>query len=266
MRTFWKSAALTVFAILFIACNAVKVDQDLSLADRQPVGKIPVPLKMNTDLVLVFTKTNGYRHASIEKGVATLKSLGLKNNFVISHSEDSLDFNPKNLKKYKAVVFLSTTLDVLGDEQQAAFEDYIKAGGSFMGIHAAADTEYEWPWYGKLVGAYFESHPSNPNVREAVIDVVDTRNGSTEFLSDTWTRTDEWYNYKNINPDIKVLMKLDESTYEGGTNGANHPIAWFHEFDGGRSFYTGGGHTKESFDERDFQKHLLGGILYCLGR
>ncbi len=216
--------------------------------------------------ILVYTKTMGYRHKSIEKGVETLRALGKKNNFEITQTEDSLQFNLKNLKKYQLVVFLSTTLDVLGTPGQEALKSYIEQGGSFMGIHAAADTEYEWPWYGKLVGAYFESHPNNPNVRQAKMDVVDKMHPSTEHLEDEWTRSDEWYNYKNINPNLKVLILLDETSYEGGTNDDFHPIAWYHEFDGGKAFYTGGGHTEESFDEPAFQQHLLGGINYCLGR
>lgn len=216
--------------------------------------------------ILVFTKTMGYRHKSIEKGVETLKNLGKENNFSITQTEDSLQFNEANLKKYDLVLFLSTTMDVLGPDQEQAFKNYINNGGNYMGIHAASDTEYGWPWYGKLVGAYFTSHPNDPNVREAKMNVVNREHLSTAHLNDTWVRNDEWYNYKNINPDIEVLIYLDETSYEGGTNGDNHPIAWYQEFDGGRVFYTGGGHTEESYDEPDFQKHLVGGINYCLGR
>ncbi|TAI47431.1 ThuA domain-containing protein [Flagellimonas allohymeniacidonis] len=218
------------------------------------------------DFILVFSKTEGYRHQSIEKGVHTLRRLGRKNGFIVLQTETSEDFNPSNLENYKLVIFLSTTQDVLNAEQQRAFRSYIKGGGSFMGIHAASDTEYDWPWYGKLVGGYFESHPNDPNVRDAKIDVVNKNHPSTAHLSDTWSRSDEWYNYKNLNPNITVLLNLDEKSYEGGTNGDNHPIAWHHTFDGGRAFYTGGGHTEESFDEPDFKEHLLGGILWCLGR
>jgi len=216
--------------------------------------------------ILVFTKTMGYRHKSIEKGVETLKILGKENSFSITQTEDSLQFNDTNLKKYDLVLFLSTTMDVLGADQEQAFKNYINNGGNYMGIHAASDTEYDWPWYGKLVGAYFTSHPNDPNVREAKMNVVNRQHLSTSHLNDTWERNDEWYNYKNINPDMEVLIYLDETSYEGGTNGDNHPIAWYHEFDGGRIFYTGGGHTEESYDEPDFQKHLVGGINYCLGR
>ena len=218
------------------------------------------------DLVLVFTKTDGYQHKSIEKGVETLRELGRENNFIALQTESGDDFTSDNLKNYQLVVFLNTTMNVLDDGQQRAFENYIKSGGSFLGIHAAADTEYDWPWYGKLVGGYFNGHPNNPNVRKATIEVLDKSHPSTAHLPDTWVRSDEWYNYKDLNPNMKVLMNLDEDSYEGGTNGDNHPIAWYHEFDGGRAYYTGGGHTDESFDEPAFKQHLLGAIEWCLGR
>ena len=215
--------------------------------------------------VLVFSKTAGFRHESIEKGVETIRKLGRDNGFVVLQTETSEDFNAAYLANYLLVVFMSTTQDVLNDTQQSAFENYIKGGGSFMGIHAATDTEYDWPWFGKLVGAYFDGHPSNTNVRDGKIAVLDTSHPSTAHLGKVWQRTDEWYNFKNLNPEVTVLLNLDETSYEGGTNGKNHPIAWYHEFDGGKSFYTGGGHTDESFDEPAFQQHLLGGILWCLG-
>lgn len=218
------------------------------------------------DLVLVFTKTEGFRHESIATGVKALREMGRKNNFIVLRTESSEDFNSENLANYNLVVFLSTTMDVLDDREQKAFEDYIKSGGSFLGIHAATDTEYDWPWYGKLVGGYFESHPNNPNVLEAKIDVLTNEHSSTTHLNDTWKRSDEWYNFKNLNPDVTVVMKLDENSYDGGTNGDNHPIAWYHEYDGGRAYYTGGGHTNESYTEPDFRKHLLGAISWCLNR
>lgn len=213
--------------------------------------------------VLVFTKTEGFRHKSIEKGVELLKSQGNENDFEVTHTEDASVFNNDNLKDYKLVVFLSTTGDILNEGQQEAFKTFINNGGGFVGIHAATDTEYDWPWYGQLVGGYFESHPQT---QEAIINLVKGDHPSTQHLSDTWTRTDEWYNFKNLNQNTTTLLNLDESSYEGGKNGENHPIAWFHEFDGGRVFYTGLGHTKESYDEDDFKKHLLGGIFYALGR
>ena len=215
------------------------------------------------DKILVFTKTSEFRHTSIAKGVETLAALGQANNFEVVQTENGGDFNVNNLQQYQAVVFLSTTGDVLNDTQQTAFENYIRSGGSFMGIHAATDTEYDWPWYGQLVGAYFDGHP---NIQPATINVVDSSHASTSQLPNPWNRTDEWYNFRDINPNINVLLNLDESSYDGGTNGDNHPHAWYHTFDGGKSFYTAGGHSDANFDEPDFQLHLLGGILYCLDR
>jgi len=218
------------------------------------------------ELVMVFTKTEGFRHQNIKKGVASLRALGRENGFIVLQSEDSGDFTPQNLKNYKLIVFLNTTGDIFNKSQQDAFEQYIKSGGSFMGIHAATDTEYEWPWFGQLVGAYFDGHPSNPNVRNATMQVLDNTHPSTVHLSGLWKRTDEWYNFKNLNPQVSVLLNLDETSYEGGTNGKNHPIAWYHELQGGRVFYTGGGHTEEAFDEPKFREHLLGAMEWCMGR
>lgn len=215
------------------------------------------------DLVLVFTKTDGFRHKSIEKGMETLRELGSANGFIALRSESAEDFNPGNLGNYKLVVFLNTTEDVLNGEQQRAFEGYIKNGGSFMGIHAAADTEFDWPWYGRLVGGYFVDHPE---IQQAKIRLVDGDHPATAHLPELWTRTDEWYNYKELNPNVHVLLNLEESSYKGGSNGENHPIAWYHEFEGGRAFYTGLGHTEESYDEPAFRQHLLGGLQWCLRR
>ena len=146
--------------------------------------------------------------------------------------------------------------------QQADFERYIQAGGGFVGVHSAADTEYDWIWYGHLIGAYFNGHPA---IQEAEVSVVDKTHLSTKMLPDTWSRTDEWYNYKSLNQNVNKLLNLEEDSYEGGTNGKNHPIAWYHNYDGGRAFYTGGGHTDESYSEDLFLQHLLGGIQYAIG-
>ncbi|MUH35021.1 hypothetical protein D9O36_04145 [Zobellia amurskyensis] len=215
------------------------------------------------DKILVFTKTAAFRHGSIEKGVATLKALGQANNFEVEQSENASDFTFNNLSRYKTVVFLNTTGDVLDAGQQRAFESYIQSGGSYMGVHAATDTEYDWPWYGKLVGAYFNGHPS---IQEATLNVVNSNHSSTSHLPNNWVRTEEWYNFKDIYSGINPLILLDESTYNGGTNGANHPFSWYHSYDGGRAFYTAGGHSNASYDEADFRAHLLGGLFYCLGR
>ena len=215
--------------------------------------------------VLVFSKTKGWKHTSIPFGIAAIQKLGKENGFQVDTTKDAALFTDATLKQYAAVIFNSTTGNVLNGEQQAAFERYIQAGGGYMGIHAAADTEYDWPWYAQLMGAHFSSHPHNSNVRKATVEVTDKTHGSTNMLPDRWERTDEWYNYRSFYSGIKVLADLDESSYDGGTNGANHHISWYHEFDGGRAFYTGGGHEDSSFSEPLFVAHILGGIKYAMG-
>lgn len=215
--------------------------------------------------ILVFSKTEGYRHASIEHGVAAIRQLGDEHGFAVDATEDAAVFAQNTLRQYDAVVFLNTTGDVLDDRQQAEFERFIQAGGGYVGVHAATDTEYDWPWYGRLAGAYFESHPNNPNVREGTFVVVDKSHGSTDGLPDRWERVDEFYNFRSINPALHVLIEIDESTYEGGTNGDHHPMSWYHEYDGGRAWYTAMGHTEASYSEPLFLQHLLGGIRYAIG-
>jgi type 1 glutamine amidotransferase len=224
-----------------------------------PTGAAPAP----DDRVLVFSKTAGYRHDSIPDGIAALRDLGTTGGFTVDATEDAAAFTPANLRRYDAVVFLSTTGDVLDAAQQRAFEDYIRHGGGYVGIHAAADTEYDWPFYGGLAGAYFHSHPA---IQPATVHVEDRAHPATSGLARTWNRTDEWYNYRsNPREHAHVLASLDEASYSGGTMNGDHPIAWCQNYQGGRAFYTGGGHTKASYAEPDFRAHLLGGIRWATG-
>ncbi|MGZ3756746.1 MAG: ThuA domain-containing protein [Mucilaginibacter sp.] len=212
--------------------------------------------------VLVFTKTAGFHHASIPKGVDAIIKLGQDNNFDVDTTSDAAKITESNLKKYNTVIFLSTTGPLLTSAERNDFERYIQAGGGFVGIHAAADAEYDWHWYGRLVGGYFVSHPQ---IQPALLKVVDKTHLSTKHLPDEWKRTDEWYNYKELNKDIHVLITIDENSYKGGINGAVHPMAWYHNFEGGRAWYTELGHTDESYSDPLYLKHILGGILWAIG-
>ena len=213
--------------------------------------------------VLVFSKTAGFVHSSIPEGIAAVQKLGQENNFDVDTTKNGSYFHEDSLKQYSAVIFLNTTGNVLDYRQEAAFERYIQAGGGFVGVHAATDTEYDWRWYGKLVGGYFKSHP---RTQSAKFIIKDNDFPATEFFTDTvWQRTDELYNFKDLNPDVNVILTVDESSYEGGTHGGHHPMSWYHEYDGGRAFYTELGHTEESYSEENYLKHLLGGIQYAIG-
>jgi cytochrome c len=219
--------------------------------------------------VLVFSKTAGYMHASIPVGISAIEKLGGENDFDVDTTKNAEMFNDDSLKQYAAVIFLSTTGDVLNATQEAAFERYIQSGGGYVGVHAAADTEYDWGWYGRLVGGYFSDHPgihdTFPNVQEGLINVVDANNDATKHLPKQWKRTDEFYSYKKLNPDVKVLLSIDEASYKGGMDMGNHPMAWYHDYDGGRAFYTEFGHTDQSYSEDNYLKHLLAGIKYAMG-
>ena len=213
--------------------------------------------------VLVFSKTTGFRHDSIPQGIATIRTLGAEHGFSVDSTEDAARFTDAELARYKVVVFLCTTGDILDDTQKSAFERYIRSGGGFVGIHSASDTEYGWAWYGRLVGAYFASHPA---IQPATIHIEDRGHAYTEGPPATWQRTDEWYNFRsNPRSQVHVLATLDEASYSGGKMGADHPIAWCQEIDGGRSWYTAMGHTTESYAEPLYRQHLLGGIESAAG-
>ena len=214
--------------------------------------------------LLLFSETNGFRHDSIENALSALEELAVTGGLQTQRANVSTNiFTEENLANYAAVVWVLTSGDVLDASEQAAFEQYIRSGGGYAGIHAASDTEYDWPWYGNLVGAYFKSHPV---IQTATQVVENSAHSSTAHLDETWVRTDEWYDFRsNPRAQVNVLLNLDEDTYSGGTMGDDHPIAWFQEYDGGRSWYTGGGHTNTSYSEPAFRAHLLGGLLYAAG-
>lgn len=215
--------------------------------------------------VLVFSKTNNYRHESIPAGIAAIRSLGEESGFTVDDTEDSSVFTGKNLQQYRVVVFLSTSgNDLLTREQKAAFKGFVRKGGGFVGIHGATTAEYNWSWYGKLIGAHFKNHPP---IQKAITRIIDPAHLSTIMLPPKWVRTDEWYNfYTALSPDIHLLVTVDESTYSGGVMGARHPVSWCHEFDGGRSWYTAMGHSPEDYQDPLFRQHILGGILWASGR
>jgi type 1 glutamine amidotransferase len=209
--------------------------------------------------VLVFSKTAGFRHDSIPAGIDAIRSLGKQHGFHVEATEDARAFDPAKLQPYAAVIFLNTTGDILDRAQQQALEQYVRAGGGFVGIHSAADTEYAWAWYGQLVGGYFDGHDA---IQPATILRAQPFGAATPPTP--WIRRDEWYNYKQLERGVKVIFKLDTTTFKGSKHEGDHPIAWHREFDGGRSFYTGFGHTIESYAEPAFLAHLLDGIRYAM--
>jgi len=232
---------------------------------------------------LVFSKTAAFRHDAIPTALAAIQALGTEKNWQVDSTEDGAFFTDAILSHYDVVIFNSTTGDVLTDTQQAAFERFIRSGKGYMGIHSAADTEYGWAWYGQLVGAYFRNHPAGTPT--ATVLREDKTDPSTQGIPDSWSRTDEWYNYQSpVNPvvngggtdynprntdGVHVLLKMDESTYaeDDGSDGTDddHPISWCKKYDGGRSFYTGLGHTQASYAEAGIRSHIAAGIEIAAG-
>lgn len=206
----------------------------------------------------MFSKTTDYRHDSIPAGVAAVRDIGAGLGVGVDATEDAGAFTPQNLSRYGAAVFLSTSGHVFDDDQRNALESYVRSGGGFVGIHAASTTEYDWPFYGRLVGARFDSHP--PAQRAAIV-VEDPSHPATAHLGQQWVHTDEWYDFRDDpRPRVRVLLSVDETTYSGGRMGDGHPIAWCHEVGVGKCFYTALGHPAEAYDDPTFRAHLAGGI------
>jgi len=236
----------------------------LALTATTPAQTVSPSASFNA---LVFSKTLMFRHPSITNGIAAIKLLGAENQFHVDATEDAGWFTPASLAKYKVIIFLSTSGDILNEEQQAAFKNFIERGGGLAAVHAgvAGDvaTEGTWPWYGEILCARFTNHSA---IVEATVAVEDRQNPSTAPLPEHWVRTDEWYNFiSSPRGQARVLASVDETTYKGGTMGKDHPVAWCKQVGKGRIWYTALGHTEASYTEPLFLKHLLGGIQVAAG-
>jgi type 1 glutamine amidotransferase len=216
--------------------------------------------------LLVFSRTTGYRHTSIPNGITALTAVARERDWMLTATEDPTTFTDDGLAPFDVLVFLSPSGEVLDDAQQAAFERFIRSGKGFAGIHAASTAEYDWPFYGELIGAYFEAHPET---QQATIVVEDATHPATAMLPARWTRIDEWYSFRtDPRPNVHVLLTLDESSYDplGVGMGSDHPIAWTSEYEGGRMFDTALGHTEQSYAEALFLEHVTAGIEWAARR
>lgn len=249
-------ALLALPASLFCAVLGACTAMEMPPAAAPTPTQAPAPAQL-----LVFTRTTGFRHDSIPVGVETMRGLARDAGVEVVHSEDPALFADASLARFRAVVFLSTTGDVLDGAQQSAFERYIRGGGGFLGVHAAADTEYDWPWYGELAGAWFLGHPPGLQTSDVRFE------GDQSGLANGWRITDELYNYKrNPRAQVQVLATVDEADYQGGTMGADHPIAWCHASGNGRAWYTGLGHDAKVYADPIYRAHVLRGLRYVTGQ
>ena len=215
--------------------------------------------------ILVYSKTVGFRHDSIADGVRALAGLARERGWDFEATEDPTAFRDSRLAHFDLVLFLNTNGSVLDDAGREALVRFVRSKKAFVGVHGAAATETDWTWFGGLVGATFKAHPA---IQPALVSVADASHPATRHLPVAWRRIDEWYGFhESPREKVRVLLTLDESSYEPGEGamGAHHPLSWCHEFEGGRSFYTALGHTKESYEERPFLEHLAGGTAWALG-
>ncbi|MGW8062570.1 ThuA domain-containing protein [Streptomyces ziwulingensis] len=207
--------------------------------------------------LLLYTRTTAYRHDSLPDAVRAVRALG---GFEADHTEDPAVLE-RPLDRYAAVVFLSTSGEVLTPAGRDRLAAYVEAGGGFVGVHAAACTEDDWPYYGDLLGARFDRHPAYQPGR---VVVEDRAHPATGDLPPVWEFTDEWYDFRtNPRGAVRVLARADESSYEGGGMGEDHPLVWCREQGAGRVFYTALGHAAGAYADPDFRGHLRGGIAWA---
>jgi uncharacterized protein len=220
--------------------------------------------------ILVFSKTAGFRHASLSSGIKMLFDLNNTQNWVVTATEDAAVFSDDILSTFDVIVFLNPSGDGLNADQQAAFERFMKKGKGMVGIHSAADFEYDWPFYGKLIGAYFKNHP--PSQTATVIIENHDHPAMEPFKGmKSYTTFDEWYTFRaNPRPNVNVLATLDESSIKKYDNDdwrmGDHPLIWYQEIDGMRSFYTGFGHTHEAFQDDKIIEHIKNAINWAAKR
>ncbi len=220
--------------------------------------------------VLLFSRTNGWHHESIKDGVDAIRILGEKHHFNVEWQENPAWFTDEKLTKYQAIIFLNTTGDILNEEQQKAMEKFIKSGKGFVGIHSASDTEYDWEWYTKLVGRMFVIHPQ---IQTGYLQLLNRRFPGLNDMHDRQMFTDEWYTFgEEKEKGLNYIISIDETSYAPKADwgkvksdgmGKFHPIAWYHDYDGGRSFYTAMGHLPRVFQDDKYLNHLFGGIYWA---
>lgn len=221
--------------------------------------------------VAVFSKTAGWHHEAINEAVTGIRGLGELHHFDVFWTEDANRvFTDEALAKYSAVIFLLTTGDALNAEQQAAFERYIRSGRGYVGVHSATDTEYQWPWYTKMLGHMFRRHPA---IQTAVVNVETREFPGMERFAERFLFTEEWYEFDAArSPTLHYLLSVDESSYEPTPQSVGerqpgarpfHPVSWYHLYDGGRAFYTALGHLPATYSDAQFMHHLFGGIYWA---
>jgi len=234
-----------------------------------PAPAAPAPAD-RAGTILIFSGTTGYRHASIPAGIKAISAMAARRGLSVVASEDPKAFSATSLKRFRAIVLLSCTTDpkkpesewLVGDRRDA-LQQFVRGGGGIVAVHAAADSHYNWPWYGRMIGGHFARHPAGtPKGRVTVVAPADP---TVQGLPRTIERTDEWYYFEDYDPVSKVLVTLDPATI--GEKDVNpNPVSWTRQINDGRIFYTAMGHTTESYSEPYFLRHVANGLDWVLRR
>jgi uncharacterized protein len=212
---------------------------------------------------LLFTRTIGFRHASLQPAIDAFEALSRAEAWTLTHSEDGASFAPERLGRHHVVVLLNTTGDVLNSAQRESFEAFVARGGGVVAIHAPAVVSFDWPWYERLIGARFAGHPEP---QRGTLLVEDAQHPAMRGIPQRWEVHEEWYNYEQSPRNrVRVLASVDEHSYRGGKMG-DHPIIWCHEALGGRSFYCGLGHDSSLYADPTFMNHVSAALRWCAKR
>lgn len=247
-------------------CDLVRVLFPSSHHDETPPV---VPDDLTRPSILVFSKTNGFRHdEAIAAGIPALETIAKSQGWSFFATENGAIHTPALLARFDVVVWFNVSGDVLDEDQRKALLAWIEAGGGFLGTHGTGgDPSYEWSEHPeRLVGAQFVGHPMGPQFQQATIRIEAPEHPVMRHLGSDWVRVDEWYSFEQSprGPDRQILATLDESTYSPRMKiaiidrdlsmGGDHPIIWTHCIGRGRVLYSALGHQPEAYAEPE---HLV---------
>ena len=278
-------ALLGLIALLAIAAlwavgpgNAGRMFFDIGITYDKVAPKLPA---LKQPAILIFSKTNGFRDGNqIATANAALEKIAKDKGVASFTTENAAVFNTEQLAKFKAVVWNSTSGDVLTPEQRSAFKGWLEQGGGFVALHGAGgDPSYKWKWYvDHLIGAQFTGHTLSPQFQQGRLVIEDQTHPATKGLGTEWVREEEWYSFDK-SPRAKgyhILVTLDEASYSPREKipflvdkdlrmGKDHPVVWAHCVGKGRAFYSALGHRAEFYAEPKHLTMIAGAISWAAG-
>ncbi len=225
-------------------------------------GSTPTsPTPTTSVRVLMLTATAGFRHDSITAARQVMSTLGIGNSFTVTATEDVSSITASSLASHQVLMVALTSGELpFSAAQKTAILSFVEDGGGFIGVHSATDTLYEWPDYGRLIGAYFLEHPWT---QPGTVIVESQAHPATAGLGDRFAIREEFYTFReNPRPRVQVLLRLDAASVAAA---GDYPLAWAHAFGRGRVYYNALGHFDETWRDPRFQRQLAGAIRWASG-